>query len=119
MTQPAKTQEPSMEEILASIRRIIAGEPAKGLRDETSRMEGPDRQQGPRQEGPLHESPRVRGWPQEGPRLRTSPPESFRERMPAGTQAKDQVARDELARRDGARFESIWGEWDRPPQPVE
>src|SRR5215475_7310585 len=31
MTQPAKSQEPSMEEILASIRRIIADdEPAKG-----------------------------------------------------------------------------------------
>ena len=28
MTQPAKAQEPSMEEILASIRRIIADEEA-------------------------------------------------------------------------------------------
>ena len=29
MTQPAKAQEPSMEEILASIRRIIADDEAK------------------------------------------------------------------------------------------
>ena len=29
MTQPAKVQEPSMEEILASIRRIIADDDAK------------------------------------------------------------------------------------------
>src|SRR5262245_36100265 len=37
MTQPAKGQEPSMEEILASIRRIIADEePAKGTTEDTS-----------------------------------------------------------------------------------
>ena len=37
MTQPAKGQEPSMEEILASIRRIIADEePAKGTTTEDS-----------------------------------------------------------------------------------
>src|SRR5947209_12002246 len=34
MTQPAKAQEPSMEEILASIRRIIADEEAKPARPE-------------------------------------------------------------------------------------
>ena len=31
MTQPAKVQEPSMEEILASIRRIIADDEAVSL----------------------------------------------------------------------------------------
>src|SRR5215831_11844943 len=37
MTQPAKGQEPSMEEILASIRRIIADdEPAKETTENTS-----------------------------------------------------------------------------------
>src|SRR5262245_22314415 len=37
MTQPAKGQEPSMEEILASIRRIIADdEPAKGTTEDSS-----------------------------------------------------------------------------------
>src|SRR5262245_30302532 len=44
MTQPAKGQEPSMEEILASIRRIIADEePAKGTTEDTSesRQESP------------------------------------------------------------------------------
>src|SRR5436190_18211214 len=34
MTQPAKGQEPSMEEILASIRRIIADDPARTARPE-------------------------------------------------------------------------------------
>src|SRR5947209_3208014 len=37
MTQPAKSQEPSMEEILASIRRIIADDPARAPRQETTR----------------------------------------------------------------------------------
>src|SRR5438067_1716166 len=34
MTQPAKGQEPSMEEILASIRRIIADEPSNISRNQ-------------------------------------------------------------------------------------
>ena len=33
MTQPAKSQEPSMEEILASIRRIIADDDFEQIRD--------------------------------------------------------------------------------------
>jgi cell pole-organizing protein PopZ len=41
MTQPAKGQEPSMEEILASIRRIIADEePARGTSEDTTEREG-------------------------------------------------------------------------------
>src|SRR5205085_12286361 len=36
MTQPAKVQEPSMEEILASIRRIIADDEAKPAGDKAS-----------------------------------------------------------------------------------
>ncbi len=39
MTQSAKGQEPSMEEILASIRRIIADEPVKTSRAEASRSD--------------------------------------------------------------------------------
>ena len=39
MTQPAKGQEPSMEEILASIRRIIADEPAKTPSNDSSRAD--------------------------------------------------------------------------------
>ena len=72
MAQPAKGQEPSMEEILASIRRIIADEPTKisrnnnprsdGFRNESPRMEsrhneGPP-SEGLRSEGPSYESPR-------------------------------------------------------------
>src|SRR5207248_7216174 len=41
MTQPAKGQEPSMEEILASIRRIIADDPVR-----TARHEQEDRKEG-------------------------------------------------------------------------
>src|ERR1700730_15879324 len=37
MAQPAKGQEPSMEEILASIRRIIADEPSKISRNANAR----------------------------------------------------------------------------------
>jgi cell pole-organizing protein PopZ len=53
MTQPAKGQEPTMEEILASIRRIIADEPA----NEPSR--GPAlRKETPRNDSAAVESPR-------------------------------------------------------------
>jgi uncharacterized protein len=41
MTQPAKVQEPSMEEILASIRRIIADDEAKPAAAAGAKAEGP------------------------------------------------------------------------------
>jgi cell pole-organizing protein PopZ len=41
MTQPAKVQEPSMEEILASIRRIIADDEAKPAGDKTPAAAAP------------------------------------------------------------------------------
>jgi uncharacterized protein len=41
MTQPAKVQEPSMEEILASIRRIIADDEAKPAAPAAARAEAP------------------------------------------------------------------------------
>jgi uncharacterized protein len=70
MTQPAKGHEPSMEEILASIRRIIADEPSNSLRNEAARNETARerswrqeslRQESPRSEIPLRESPRSEG----------------------------------------------------------
>ena len=41
MTQPAKVQEPSMEEILASIRRIIADDEAKPAAPAAAKAEAP------------------------------------------------------------------------------
>ena len=46
MTQAAKAQEPSMEEILASIRRIIADDDARSLRPRPRRRPEPPRRQG-------------------------------------------------------------------------
>ena len=50
MTQPAKVQEPSMEEILASIRRIIADDEAKPAAAEKPASSGGRREAG-RHEG--------------------------------------------------------------------
>ena len=54
MTQPAKGQEPTMEEILASIRRIIADEPAAGLSRGPALRKGTPRNDGARVESPLN-----------------------------------------------------------------
>jgi uncharacterized protein len=67
MTQPAKGQEPSMEEILASIRRIIADEPAKTLRNEASRNEA-------RHESPIKPIARNEDVPQPRGPLLPQPP---------------------------------------------
>jgi cell pole-organizing protein PopZ len=71
MTQPAKGQEPTMEEILASIRRIIADEPANEPsrgpalrkempRNDVTRVESPlnqnTRRENPRPESPSYEA---------------------------------------------------------------
>jgi len=76
MTQPAKGQEPSMEEILASIRRIIADEePAKDTTEDTTEhrhesvpaaREGADAppETAPRpMTPPVHMSITARWWP--------------------------------------------------------
>ena len=49
MTQPAKVQEPSMEEILASIRRIIADDEAKPPIAEKAASPAAPRETGPAQ----------------------------------------------------------------------
>jgi cell pole-organizing protein PopZ len=85
MAQAAKGQEPSMEEILASIRRIIADEPAQVSRNEGSRQAispqeilrqeilrqaiSPDaisRNDSPRRDGLRNESPRMGSLRDEG-----------------------------------------------------
>jgi uncharacterized protein len=68
MTQPAKGHEPSMEEILASIRRIIAEEPSNNLRDEASRNE-PSRGGSSRSEASGNEASRERSWRNDSPRI--------------------------------------------------
>jgi uncharacterized protein len=68
MTQPAKGHEPSMEEILASIRRIIADEPSNSSRNEAVRNDAA-RERSWRQESLRHESPRRESPRSEGLRL--------------------------------------------------
>jgi cell pole-organizing protein PopZ len=50
MTQPAKAQEPSMEDILASIRRIIADDPPDAAATHSGATTGPMPDRGPRGE---------------------------------------------------------------------
>jgi cell pole-organizing protein PopZ len=109
MAQPAKGQEPSMEEILASIRRIIADEPAKAARSEVSRSEAsrseasrqemsrPDRDalsrnEGPRRDGQRSESPRIEPLRSEGPRSEGPSYQSSRHEIPIRSIARSQDA---------------------------
>jgi cell pole-organizing protein PopZ len=103
MTHPAKGHEPSMEEILASIRRIIADEPSNSSRNEATRNETARerswrqeslrseslrseslRRENPRQESPLRESPRSEG-------LRLDAPPTV---IPRSDDARRDLARD-------------------------
>jgi cell pole-organizing protein PopZ len=61
MTQPAKSQEPSMEEILASIRRIIADEdPADSAHDAGEHLEAHPSQAAPARSAPPSPEPAAR-----------------------------------------------------------
>jgi cell pole-organizing protein PopZ len=53
MTQPAKVQEPSMEEILASIRRIIADDEAKPSTDKPATADKPAAAEPPKKPEPV------------------------------------------------------------------
>ena len=57
MTQPAKVQEPSMEEILASIRRIIADDEAKPAAAEVPKKPEPAKAVAPQSVAPVTKAP--------------------------------------------------------------
>jgi uncharacterized protein len=57
MTQPAKVQEPSMEEILASIRRIIADDEAKPATAEVPKKPEPAKAAAPQPVAPVTKAP--------------------------------------------------------------
>jgi uncharacterized protein len=78
MTQPAKVQEPSMEEILASIRRIIADDEAKPPAAEKSA--GPPGQAKP--EDPAAAAPAVKA-----PAMNDAPPSASPAAQSAGAKA--------------------------------
>jgi uncharacterized protein len=79
MTQPAKSQEPSMEEILASIRRIIA--------DDDATKSAPPPAEAPKAAAP---APAVRPAPPPPPPTRATPPEpSVADEAPPGMAALD------------------------------
>src|SRR6516164_11069754 len=93
MTQPAKGHEPSMEEILASIRRIIADEPGNNLRNEAVRDEAA-RERSWRHESLRSESPRSESAHRESPRsegLRLDAPRTV---IPHGDDARREPTRD-------------------------
>jgi uncharacterized protein len=92
MTQPAKGHEPSMEEILASIRRIIADEPSNSLRNEAAR----------------NETARERSWRQESLRQ-----ESLRRESPRRESPRQESPRSEIPLRESPRSESL--RLDAPP----
>jgi len=63
MTQPAKVQEPSMEEILASIRRIIADDEAKPPAPEKPAAVAPAKPEKPAAAAPAAKAPPTRETP--------------------------------------------------------
>ena len=63
MTQPAKVQEPSMEEILASIRRIIADDEAKPPAPEKPAAVAPAKPEKPAAAAPIAKAPPTRETP--------------------------------------------------------
>ena len=71
MTQPAKSQEPSMEEILASIRRIIADDDAN-----KTPARGPEPPKVEAQPAPAPPAPPMSAAPAFAPRPRSEPAES-------------------------------------------
>jgi cell pole-organizing protein PopZ len=91
MTQPAKGHEPSMEEILASIRRIIADEPGSNVRNEAvgdeAARERSWRNESPRSESVRRENPRSEG-------LRLDAPRTV---IPRGDDARRESTRDNPA----------------------
>src|SRR6516225_3955939 len=103
MTQPAKGQEPSMEEILASIRRIIADEePAKDADTTERRHESVP----PAREGGA--APR-----ETAPRPMTAPPRIAPAAAAAADAAFDTLARTAQAR-GGRTLEEVVSELLRP-----
>jgi cell pole-organizing protein PopZ len=63
MTQPAKVQEPSMEEILASIRRIIADDEAKPATAEAPKKPEPAKAAAPQPVAPVTKAPAMSNIP--------------------------------------------------------
>jgi cell pole-organizing protein PopZ len=75
MTQPAKVQEPSMEEILASIRRIIADDEAKPATAEKPPSVTPSvKPEKPAAAAPAPKSPAIRDVPAPARAARAAPP---------------------------------------------
>jgi uncharacterized protein len=79
MTQPAKSQEPSMEEILASIRRIIADDDASKTAQRPAPPPEPPKVVAP----PPRPAPPVQRAPAPPPPPRIAPEPSFEEPPPA------------------------------------
>jgi cell pole-organizing protein PopZ len=87
MNQPAKTQEPSMEEILASIRRIIADDEAK---PEAAAQPAPARAPPPAE--PPKPAPKpAAAAPQPRPAPPPKPPEAKAEPAPAAKNSQDEI----------------------------
>jgi cell pole-organizing protein PopZ len=101
MTQPAKGQELSMDEILASIRRIITDDPPGNSRAEAARSESlhtePARNDGQGSEG----------WREESETLRTETPRT--ETLRTET-LRTEGLRTESLRTERLRTENLWSE---------
>jgi len=126
MTQPAKAQEPSMEEILASIRRIIADDEAKPAnaekpaaseapkKPELARPEAP-KPAAPQPVAPVTKAPVMSSPPAPAKTAPAPPPKPAAPPAPAATNSQDEIDA-MLAGLDAAASEP---EIRLPPPPLE
>lgn len=101
MTQPAKTQEPSMEEILASIRRIISDDEAKPAAAAAAPA--------PKAEAPKPEATKVA--PAGRPSMAGIPPSKL-------AVAKPVPAPPPAAKNSQAEIDAMMASFDAPPSPA-
>jgi hypothetical protein len=117
MTQPAKTQEPSMEEILASIRRIISDDEAKPAAASAAAPAAAAPAAPPKTEAPKTPVPKAeisRPAPAPRPAMAGIPPSRIAPAKPAAAPAPAPAAKNSQA-----EIDAMMASFDAPAAPEE
>jgi cell pole-organizing protein PopZ len=114
MTQPAKAQEPSMEEILASIRRIISDDEAKPAANAAAPAAAPPKATAPKAEAPKTVVPKAeiaRPAPAARAPMTGIPPSKIAPARPAPAAAAEPPA---AAKNSQAEIDAMMASFDAP-----
>ncbi|QWG16074.1 DUF2497 domain-containing protein [Bradyrhizobium sediminis] len=123
MTQPAKVQEPSMEEILASIRRIIADDEAKPPAAEKPAAAKPETPAAPAAKVPVTKPPVIKDIPPsaipaaQAAAAKAAPPPAKPVPPPAAPAPAASNSQDDIDALLNGLDEATSAEEIRPPQP--